>query len=85
MMPSPAFFVDECVARLIVDGLRLRGFDAIDAMDVCRGDNDERVLAMAAAAGRVVNTHDWGGSRIDFPSTPACQRHHHPRAICNVG
>lgn len=65
-MPSAAFFVDECVARLIVDGLRLRGFDAIDAKDVCRGDNDERVLALAAAAGRVIITHDWGFGELTF-------------------
>lgn len=59
-MPPPPFFVDECVARQIVDGLRLRGFDIIDAKDVCRGDDDERVLALAATAGRIVITHDWG-------------------------
>jgi predicted nuclease of predicted toxin-antitoxin system len=56
----PAFFADECVARAIVEGLVQRGFDVVDAKDVCRGDSDERVLALAEAAGRVVITHDWG-------------------------
>jgi nicotinamidase-related amidase len=54
----PAFFADECVARAIVEGLIQRGFDVVDAKDVCRGDSDERVLALAEAAGRVVITHD---------------------------
>jgi predicted nuclease of predicted toxin-antitoxin system len=56
----PTFFADECVARAIVDGLIQSGFDVVDAKDVCRGDGDERVLALAEAAGRIVITHDWG-------------------------
>ncbi len=56
----PTFFADECVARLIVEGLRARGFDVIDAKDVCRGNDDERVLSLAAAAGRIVITDDFG-------------------------
>lgn len=54
------FFADECVARTIVEGLVHHGFDVIDAKDVCRGDSDERVLALAEAAGRIVVTDDWG-------------------------
>lgn len=56
----PKFFADECVARLIVDGLKNRGFDIIDAKDVCKGDSDERILALAAMAGRILITDDWG-------------------------
>jgi predicted nuclease of predicted toxin-antitoxin system len=56
----PGFFADECVAGLIVAGLIQRGFDVVDAKLVCKGDDDERVLALAAAAGRVVITDDWG-------------------------
>jgi predicted nuclease of predicted toxin-antitoxin system len=56
----PAFFVDECVARAIVDGLIRRGLDVVDAKDICRGDSDECVLALAEAAGRVIITDDWG-------------------------
>ena len=56
----PPLFADECVAELIVQALTERGFDIVDAKTVCRGDNDERVLSLAAAAGRVVNTNDWG-------------------------
>ena len=56
----PNFFADECVARLIVEGLLRHGFDIIDAKDVCKGDTDERVLSLAAAAGRIVITDDWG-------------------------
>ena len=43
-----------------MDGLRRRGLDVVDAKEVCRGDSDERVLALAEAAGRVVITDDWG-------------------------
>lgn len=32
----------------------------VDAKDVCRGDSDERVVALAEATGRIVITHDWG-------------------------
>ena len=53
-------FADECVARLIVRGLEDLGFDVVDAKEVCRGEDDSRVLSLAAAAGRVVVTHDWG-------------------------
>jgi predicted nuclease of predicted toxin-antitoxin system len=56
----PSFFADECVAGAIVAGLAQKGFDVIDAKDVCRGDDDHRVLALAAAAGRIVITEDWG-------------------------
>ena len=50
------FFADECVAQLTVDGLRDHGFDIVDAKRVCRGEDDERVLSLAAAAGRIVIT-----------------------------
>jgi predicted nuclease of predicted toxin-antitoxin system len=56
----PKFFADECVASLIIEGLAARNFDIVDAKIACRGDDDERVLALAAAAGRVVITDDWG-------------------------
>ena len=59
-MSKPSFFADECVGHSIVGGLKARGFDVVDAKDVCRGDDDERVLALAEAADRVVITHDWG-------------------------
>ena len=55
-----AFFADECVAGLIVEGLANRGFDVTDAKTVCRGDSDDRVLALAEAAGRVVITEERG-------------------------
>jgi predicted nuclease of predicted toxin-antitoxin system len=56
----PGFFADECVARLIVEGLASRGFDILDAKIICQGEDDERVLSIAAAAGRIVITDDWG-------------------------
>lgn len=56
----PGFFADECVGRRIVEGLAQAGFDIVDAKVVCKGDDDERVLAPAAAAGRIVITDDWG-------------------------
>jgi predicted nuclease of predicted toxin-antitoxin system len=54
------FFADECVASLIVNDLRSRGHDVASASDLCPGDADDRVLALAAAAGRVLITDDWG-------------------------
>jgi predicted nuclease of predicted toxin-antitoxin system len=56
----PLFFADECVAALIVEGLRSRGCDVVDAKEICQGDTDERALALAAAAGRVLITDDRG-------------------------
>jgi predicted nuclease of predicted toxin-antitoxin system len=56
----PLFFADECVAALIVEGLRSRGFDVVDAKEICQGDSDERALALAAAGGRVLITDDRG-------------------------
>jgi predicted nuclease of predicted toxin-antitoxin system len=54
----PAYFADECVARLIVDGLRARQLDVAWAIDICQGDSDDRALALATAAGRIVITDD---------------------------
>lgn len=56
----PSFFADECVARLIIEGLVKLGYDVADAKQVCKGEDDARVLALAAAAGRIVITDDWG-------------------------
>ncbi|MBX9926843.1 MAG: DUF5615 family PIN-like protein [Hyphomicrobiaceae bacterium] len=56
----PAYFTDECVAGLIVRGLRERGCEVVDARDVCASISDERVLALAAATGRIIVTEDWG-------------------------
>ena len=56
----PTFFTDECVGQAIVEGLIQRGLDVVSAKDICCGDSDERVLALAEAAGRIVITHDWG-------------------------
>ena len=44
----------------IVEGLRERGFDVIEAKDVCRGDPDKAALSLSAAAGRIMITDDWG-------------------------
>ncbi len=54
------YFADECVARLIVEGLMDAGCDVVTAYDLSRGKPDEDVLALAAAGGRVVVTEDWG-------------------------
>lgn len=56
----PRIFVDECVAGLITAGLREHGFDIADAKQVCPGDEDDRALALAAAAGRILVTEDRG-------------------------
>jgi predicted nuclease of predicted toxin-antitoxin system len=54
------FFADECVAGLIVEGLLKLGYDVADAKQICSGEDDARVLSLAAAAGRIVITDDWG-------------------------
>lgn len=56
----PAFFADECISTRIVKGLRERGFDVIEAKDVCQGDPDQVALSVSAAAGRGMITDDWG-------------------------
>ncbi|MFZ1107130.1 MAG: DUF5615 family PIN-like protein [Rhodomicrobium sp.] len=56
----PRFFTDECVASAIVAGLRAKGFDVLEAKDVCAGEADERALALAASDGRVLITDDRG-------------------------
>jgi predicted nuclease of predicted toxin-antitoxin system len=56
----PTFFADECISTRIVEGLRERGFDVIEAKDVCRGDSDKVALSLSAAAGRIMITDDWG-------------------------
>jgi hypothetical protein len=58
----PTFFADECVAQAIVDGLRRRGLDVVDAKEVCRGDSDERVLS-ADGGGRTGRHHRRLGVR----------------------
>lgn len=54
------YFADECVARLIVDGLQSHGLDVASASLLCAGDTDDRALALATVAGRVVVTDDRG-------------------------
>jgi predicted nuclease of predicted toxin-antitoxin system len=54
------FFADECISTRIVEGLRERGFDVIEAKDVCRGDPDKVALSLSAAAVRIMITDDWG-------------------------
>ena len=56
----PRFFSDECVAAAIVNGLRDRGFDVLEARNVCGGEDDDRALAAAAAEGRIFITDDRG-------------------------
>jgi hypothetical protein len=59
----PEFFADECVGCAIVEGLVDRGLDILDASVVCKGKDDERVLSLAAAAGRIVIMSDWASAR----------------------
>jgi predicted nuclease of predicted toxin-antitoxin system len=54
------FFADECISTRIVTGLRERGFDVVEAKDICRGDPDEAALSLSAASGRIMITDDWG-------------------------
>ncbi len=56
----PAFFADECISTKIVRDLRERGFDVIEAKDVCQGDSDSIALYLSKAEGRIMITDDWG-------------------------
>ena len=67
----PLFFADECVAALIVKGLRSRGFDVVDAKEICQGDTDERAVALAAAARRVLDRPAAGVIILVLYSIPA--------------
>jgi predicted nuclease of predicted toxin-antitoxin system len=68
----PSFFADECVAGLIVEGLRKLRHDVADAKQVCKGEEDTCVLSLAAAAGRIVITDDRGvGEMIVRHGQPA--------------
>ena len=52
------FLIDECLSRHLVDHLRRAGHDVVWAQDVCRGQADEDVLALATAADRIVMSED---------------------------
>lgn len=69
----PSFFADECVAGRIVAGLRRHGLDVADAKEVCQGDTDDRALALAAMAGRVLITEDRGFGELAI--------RHHQKAV----
>ena len=51
-------FVDECLDRYVVAGLRHRGHDVTWAREGHRGEDDDVLLAMATADGRIVVTED---------------------------
>jgi predicted nuclease of predicted toxin-antitoxin system len=55
----PSFFIDECVSSILARMLRDKGFDVVEAKDICRGEVDERALAVSFEAGRILITDDW--------------------------
>ena len=62
------FFVDECLDRHVVAGLRNRGHDVTWAKEGHRGEDDEVLLAQATADGRIVVTEhrDFGELTVRF-------------------
>jgi len=62
-MAAPPVYLDECIDRLVVEGLRQRRFDVLTAIEVGRGeDPDDAQLAYATSVGRVLLSYN----RIDF-------------------
>ena len=52
------FFVDECLDRHVVQGLRSRGHDVVWVREGMRGEDDDVLLAQATADDRVMVTED---------------------------
>jgi hypothetical protein len=53
------FYTDEHVAKAVIKGLRQRGADVLTAPEAgMLGASDEEHLALAAAQGRVIFSHD---------------------------
>jgi len=50
--------VDECLPRLLVLELRMRGHDVAWVRESFRGFEDEKILALATSEGRIVLTED---------------------------
>jgi hypothetical protein len=70
-MAAPPAYLDECVDRPVVDGLRARGFDVVTAIEAGRiEDTDEAQLAYAASIGRVLLSYN----RTDFRRLHATYR-----------
>ncbi|MDX2277411.1 MAG: DUF5615 family PIN-like protein [Hyphomonadaceae bacterium] len=55
----PAFLVDECCPRLIVDELAERGFDVRYAADTDRRADDRGLVAIASNEQRIIVTEDF--------------------------
>jgi predicted nuclease of predicted toxin-antitoxin system len=53
------FFTDECFSGKIVRALIDAGFDVVRAVDLCPSGDDEVVLALAYAQGRILLTEDY--------------------------
>jgi predicted nuclease of predicted toxin-antitoxin system len=52
------FLADENVSRLVVDRLRLAGFDVASVGETISGASDQVVLALATGEGRILLTED---------------------------
>lgn len=52
-------FTDECFSGKIVRALQSAGFDVVRAVDICPSGDDETVLALAHAQGRILLTEDY--------------------------
>jgi len=62
-MAAPPVYLDECVDRLVVEGLRQRGFDVLTALEAGRGeDPDDAQLTYATGLDRVLLSYN----RTDF-------------------
>ncbi len=64
-MSRVRFYVDEHIARAVVNGLRRRGIDIVMPGEVDRrGTSDHEQLAFATADGRVIVTKDHDFLRL---------------------
>ncbi len=60
------FLVDECLSKHFVTYLRNAGHDVIWVQEVCPAADDQSVLALATAEGRIVVSQDWDFGELVF-------------------
>jgi predicted nuclease of predicted toxin-antitoxin system len=60
------FLVDECTGPTVAHWLEQRGHDVFSVYDRARGIDDDKVIGIAQAEGRILITNDRGFGRKSF-------------------
>jgi len=69
------FLVDECTGPAVAHWLEQQGHDVFSVYERARGTDDDRVLEIAQAEGRILITNDRGFCREMFSrTTPPSRR-----------